>query len=203
MSEKQKKNLKSFSYIKVDPLVHEELVGECNKRGVNPAYYVGWVLADAVDAGLHKLDGQDRSVFWKARELTQIKRDRDIVRTAALSYLMYPTDDGADLLAEMCEDVGLDYNEILGDVTDDRFAMLRTSQDSVFVERAEWLYNLLSDNSGRLTVKYIRSRGEECGYTKYTIDKTRKFINEQPDFPTIVSVKAGSQWVWQLEKIPG
>ena len=203
MSEDNQKNLKSLSYIKVDPLTHAELMKECNNRGASSIFYIGWVLADAVDAGIHKLDAQNRSVFWKARELTQIKRDRDTVRTAALSYLMYPTDDGADLLAEMCEDVGLDYDEVLGNVTDDRFAMLRTSQDSVFIERAEWLYNLLEDNSGRLTVKYIRARGEELGYTKYTIDKIRRFINDQPDLPTIVSMKVGIQWVWQLEKTPG
>ena len=203
MSSEKQKNLKSLSYIKVDPLVHEELMKECNNRGVSSIFYIGWVLADAVDAGLHKLDGQNRNVFWKARELTQLKRNRDMVRTAALSYLMYPTDDGADLLAEMCDDVGLDYDEVLGNVVDNRFAMLRTSQDSVFVERAEWLYDLLNDNGGQLTVKYIRARGEELGHTKHTLNKIRNFINDQPDLPTIVSMKIGIQWAWKLDKIPG
>ncbi len=195
----KEKNLKILTRIKVTPLVHNELINESNERGVDMTYFAGWILEDAIDQGMHKLDGKNRKIFWKGRKLAQIKWDRDIVKTAALNYLMYPTEEGADLLAEMCDDVGLNYDEVLGDIEDDKFAELRMIQDSVFIERAEWLYTLLDENGGKLTVRYIRSRGEEFGYTKDTLNKIKNFMNEQGDLPKIVSAKTGSQWVWKLQ----
>jgi len=202
MSESKDKNLKSITYVKVTPLVHQEIVDACGNRGMNIAFFTGLILEDAIDQGLHRMDGKNRGVFWKGRELSQIKRDRDVVKKAATSYLMYPTEEGADLLAEMCDDVGLDYNEVLGDIEDDKFAELRMMQDSVFVERAEWLYTLLDENGGKLTVKYIRSRGEEFGYTKDVLNKIKNFMNEQGNLPGIVSVKVGKDWAWELQEPP-
>ena len=165
------------------------------------AYFTGLVLEEAIDQGLHKLDGRNWDIFWKARKLERIKQDRDIVKKAAISYLMYPTEEGADLLAEMCDDVGLDYDEVLGDIEDDKFAELRIVQDSVFVERAEWLYTLLDENGGQLTVRYIQARGEEFGYTKDTLNKIKNFINKQDGLPRVVSAKDGNQWAWKLQEL--
>ena len=201
MSDKDK-NLKTITFVKVTPLVHSEIVDACSNRGMHMAYFTGMVLEEAIDQGLHKLDGKNWDIFWKARKLEQIKRDRDIVKKAAASYLMYPTEDGADLLAEMCDDVGLDYDEVLGDIEDDKFAELRLTQDSVYIERTEWLYTLLDENGGKLTVKYIRSRGEEFGYTKDVLNKIKNFMNEQGNLPKIISMKTGKDWVWKLEEPP-
>ena len=201
MSDKDK-NLKTITFVKVTPLVHNEIVEAYSNKGMHMAYFTGLVLEEAIDQGLHKLDGKNWDIFWKERKLSQIKRDRDIVKKAAASYLMYPTEDGADLLAEMCDDVGLDYNEVLGDIEDDKFAELRLTQDSMYVERTEWLYTLLDENGGKLTVKYIRSRGEEFGYTKDMLNKIKNFMNEQGNLPKIVSIKAGREWVWKLEESP-
>ena len=165
------------------------------------AYFTGMVLEEAIDQGLHKLDGKNWDIFWKARKLERIKQDRDIVKKAAISYLIYPTEEGADLLAEMCDDVGLDYDEVLGDIEDDKFAELRIVQDSVFVERADWLYTLLDENGGQLTVRYIQARGEEFGYTKDTLNKIKNFINKQDGLPRVISAKDGNQWAWKLQEI--
>jgi len=195
------KNLKTITFVKVTPLVHSEIVDACSNRGMHMAYFTGLVLEEAIDQGLHKLDGRNWDIFWKARKLERIKQDRDIVKKAAISYLMYPTEEGADLLAEMCDDVGLDYDEVLGDIEDDKFAELRMVQDSVFVERADWLYTLLDENGGQLTVRYIQARGEEFGYTKDTLNKIKNFINKQDGLPRVVSAKDGNQWAWKLQEL--
>jgi len=198
MSSEQQKNLKSYSYIKSLDITHEELMGEATKRNENPTYFVGWVLDEAVAQGIHKLDNKERSVFWKSRQLRQIKENRDYVRKAALGYLMDPTDEGAELLADMCESVGLGIDEVLEDTKDDRFAAMKAIQDSVNVERADWLYRLLAENNGSLTVRYIYTKAEEVGYSKDMITYTRKYINNDSNMPDIVSIKYGKAWMWQL-----
>jgi len=194
----QNKNLKSFSYIKALDITHEELMGEATRRAENPTYFVGWVLDEAVAQGIHKLDNKERDIFWKSRQLRRIKENRDLVRKAAIGYLMDPTDEGAELLADMCESVGLNIDEVLEDTEDERFAAMKSSQDSVNVERADWLYKLLAKNGGSLTVKYIYAMGEEMGYSKDKVTHTRKFIKDDSNMPDIVSTKSGKGWEWKL-----
>jgi len=198
MSSDNQKNLKSYSYIKSLDITHEELMGEATRRAENPTYFIGWVLDEAVAQGIHKLDNKERSVFWKSRQLRQIKENRDYVRKAALGYLMDPTDEGAELLADMCESVGLGIDEVLEDTKDDRFAAMKATQDGVNAERADWLYKLLAENNSSLTVRYIYAKAEEVGYSKDMITHTRKHINNDPNMPNIVSVKYGKAWMWQL-----
>ena len=198
MSSDNQKNLKSLSYVKCQDITHEELMGEATNRGANPTYFVGWVLDEAVAQGIHKLDNKERSVFWKSRQLRHIKENRDYVRKAALGYLMDPTDEGAELLADMCESVGLGIDEVLEGTKDNRFAAMKATQDSVNVERADWLYKLLTENNGSLTVRYIYAKAEEIGYSKDMITYTRKYINNDSNMPDIVSIKYGKAWMWQL-----
>jgi len=193
-------NLKSLFHTKCKDITHKELMGEATRRSENPTYFVGWVLDEAVAKGIHKLDSKERSVFWKSRQLRQIKENRDYVRRAALGYLMDPTDEGAELLADMCESVGLDVDEVLQDTNDNRFAAMKATQDSVNIERADWLYRLLAENKGSLTVKYIYAKAEEIGYSKDMITYTRKYINKDSNMPSIVSVKHGKEWMWQLKE---
>jgi len=197
-SDNQNKNLKSISYVKCEDITHEELMGEATRRAANPTYFVGWVLDEAVAQGIHRLDNKEREVFWKSRQLRKIKENRDHVRKAAIGYLMDPTDEGAELLADMCETVGLNIDEVLEDTKDDRFAAMKASQESVNVERADWLYHLLAENGGSLTVQYIYAKGEELGYSKDKITHTRKFIKDDSNMPDIVSTKSGKEWKWQL-----
>ena len=198
MSSDNQKNLKSLSYVKCQDITHEELMGEATNRGANPTYFVGWVLDEAVAQGIHKLDNKNRSIFWKSRNLRQIKENRDHVRKAALGYLLDPTDEGAELLADMCESVGLGIDEVLEDTKDDRFAAMKATQDGVNIERADWLYRLLAENNGSLTVRYIYAKAEEIGYSKDMITYTRKYINNDSNMPDIVSIKYGKAWMWQL-----
>ena len=198
MSSDNQKNLKSLSYVKCQDITHEELMGEATNRGANPTYFVGWVLDEAVAQGIHKLDNKNRSIFWKSRDLRQIKENRDHVRKAALGYLLDPTDEGAEILADMCESVGLGVDEVLEDTKDDRFAAMKASQDGVNIERADWLYKLLAENKGSLTVRYIYAKAEEIGYSKDMITYTRKYINNDSNMPNIVSIKYGKAWMWRL-----
>jgi len=203
MSSDNQKNLKSLSYVKCQDITHEELMGEATNRGANPTYFVGWVLDEAVAQGIHKLDNKERSIFWKSRQLRQIKENRDYVRKAAIGYLIDPTDEGAEVLADMCESVGLGLDEVLEDTKDDRFSAMKATQDSVNVERADWLYRLLAENGGELTVKYIYAKAGEAEYSKDMVTHTRKYINGDSNMPSIVSVKHGKEWIWQLRKEEG
>jgi len=198
MSSDNQKNLKSYSYIKSLAITHEELMGEATKRAENPTYFIGWVLDEAVVQGIHKLDNKERNMFWKSRQLRQIKENRDHVRKAALGYLLDPTDEGAELLADMCESVGLEIDDVLEGTKDNRFAAMKATQASVNVERADWLYRLLTENGNRLTVKYIYAKAEEIGYSKDMITHTRKYINGDLNMPNIDSVKQGKEWIWWL-----
>ena len=193
------KNLKSVYSVKVEDYTHEELMGEATRRAVNPTYFVGWVLDEAVAQGLHKLDSTNWNVFWKSRELRGIKENRDLVRKAAIGYTLDPTDEGAEVLADLCEMVGMNVEEVLDDVDDDRFAAMKASRDSVYVERADWLYKLLVENNGELAVSYIFAKGKELEYSEGQVVYTRKFINKDPGMPRIVSLKHGKNWIWRLE----
>jgi len=193
------KNLKSVYSVKVEDYTHEELMGEATRRAINPTYFVGWVLDEAVAQGLHKLESTNWNVFWKSRELRGIKENRDLVRKAAIGYTLDPTDEGAEVLADLCEMVGMNVEEVLEDVDDDRFAAMKSMRDSVYVERADWLYRLLAEHDGDLSVRYIYAKGEEIGYSRDQIAHTRKFINDDSNMPKIVSVKNGKNWIWKLE----
>jgi len=97
----------------------------------------------------------------------------------------------------MNKEAGIVTGKIL-DTEHDKFAALKEVEESVNVERANWLYTLLADNGGSLTVKYIRAAGEQVGYSKHMMTTTRAFIKAHPNMPSVASVKIGKGWVWKL-----
>jgi len=192
-------NKKSISFVRVSPETWEALIEAANKRGENPAYYIGWVLDSAVQQGLHKLDGEEHDVFWGYRRFRKEKEDRELVRRAAALYLEHETDEGADRLAEMCDKAGLNYDEVIQETRDDPFSSLRKQSVTMRDRAAEWLTRFIHENGGFALVKHVRAAAEAEGYNYAMLKRAKQAVNENRDVPMIRSEKVGVDWAWVVD----
>lgn len=195
---------KKINQIWVESETWAWLVEQANRRGELIADFTGALLDEAI---IHwqppQEDEPERRIYWAWLGFIRDKQRRERIYQAASMYKENPTEEMADALAQMCEDGGLDYREVIKEVERDPFSSLiaNSRNGSVLGECIRWLTKLLQEHPEGIPVRIAKIIAEKEGFSSSTMKRARGAINADLHSPSILSHKVGHKWVMKMDNL--
>lgn len=194
---------KTLNYINVDTEVFSWLVNQANAQGERLGDFVGAVLEEVSQTWCPPMEDEpERLLFWNYMKVQREERLRKMVYQAAAIYHNHPnpTEDEADRLASMYEAAGMDYKEVVKEVSDDPFSSIiaHSQNGSATGQCMRWLAGVMK-NRKVMPVKLVMVKARQEGFSDSTLTRARGAINMDDKSPTIATRKRAYGWEWYIE----
>lgn len=202
-------DMKKINLIAVEDSTFAWVVSQANACGKSVADFVG-LLVDEVALTWRPPTGEepDRLLFWDWVQSQQEERKRKMVYQTAAIYQSHrnPTEEEADRLARMCETAGLDYKEVIKEISSDPFSsiIMQSRNGTATGQCMRWLADVIKER-GHVPVKIIRALANKDGFSQSTLDRARAAINMDAKSPSIETRRSGPGWEWYVgeEEVQG
>lgn len=200
------KNQDDKRYVNWVPIDEEAwgwLSQQADAHGMRLNDFIGTLLEDIFETWEPpESDEPGRRTLWAMVRFERRRRMRERVNRAANIYEDDPTEESADDLAQMCEDAGMDYGEVLKNMRDDPFSSLTafSRNGSVLGECIRWLPKFIQDRGGRVPVRLIQIVAGKRGFSESTVSRARRAINNDLGTPAILTKRDGPGWTWYVRQ---
>ncbi len=170
---------KYFSQIVVDESTHRTVCSMASESGMRLQDFVGMIIrlwiADPANM---------KSSAYKIENLhTRMKRRveyEEMVRSGASEYAIGKSVDLADMLAEMCDEMGIDPEQAKSDAREDpmveAIANLKSDPGSKRNLCAKWMISFMKANGFRVLAKIGNAAALREGYAKEVVTHARNTV---------------------------
>lgn len=193
---------KRINLITIEEQTLSLLLNQANVQGKSLGNFVGLLLDEyAFTWKPPAKEEPDRLLFWDWVQAQQEEQKRKMVYQVAAIYQSRknPTEEEAERLARMCETAGLDYKEVVKEISNDPFSsiVMHSRNGTATGQCMRWLAGVMKDRK-RMPVNLIEIKASQKGFSRSTLNRARRAINMDTKSPTIETEKIGKGWQWYI-----
>lgn len=166
----------------LDKIDWDWLVDRANEDGIRIEQWLSGLVKNARInwvSDIEKISSPEGYVHRAKQKSAIIAEAHENAYAIAVNYKNYPTDDNAHLLHQSCERLGLDPQELIERVNEDRFAdfvvKYRGDKDSKMNRCIHWVMDFCRDRD-EISSEDFNLAGEGAGYTKQMLATARRRV---------------------------
>ena len=157
------------------------LKDRANEKGMKLEHYMITSLEEKRRDWQGKEDTStpEKATLWARERIGVISNAYEDAYICAVGYRNHPTDEGAQLLHEVCEQLGLDPEELMQRISQDRFADFVTKyngdKDSKMSRCVKWVIEFCRDQD-EIPSEIFNKAGRDAGYTRQMLSTARSRV---------------------------